>query len=514
MTFHTGILFIYYLVILSRVNGGKTKLLASIRPVRFTAAEKDSPLNLAFFASHQGSDMQAVIDACKSGTLRATPCVVVSNNSASKALERARQDHIPAYHLSAKTHPDPADLDRATLEILLRHQTGLIILAGYLKKLGPQTLSAYRGRILNIHPALLPKYGGPGMYGPAVHAAVLAAGEKETGVTIHQVDETYDHGEIVAQCRVPVEPLDTPEVLAERVLKQEHVFLVEILGRILSGELVLSGNVEGTSNSLKFSIPFPEVKTLIDELLRGVREVLGEHLIGFYLDGSLTGGDFDLASDIDFLAVTEAEITPEQFSELQAMHDRVAATDPRWGVELEGSYLSRAAVRRYDPALAMHPNLERGKTERLKIARHDEDWIVHYHVVRERGITLFGPDPKTLIDPIPPDALRQAMRSTLEKWWRGFLDDPAPLKRHGYQSYAVLTMCRIGYTLAAGDVASKTVASGWAKNNLDSRWSTLIDRAFNGRMNPDPDTSVEVISETQDFIRFILEVSRQSSMAD
>ncbi|MGB7538162.1 MAG: phosphoribosylglycinamide formyltransferase [Anaerolineales bacterium] len=198
-------------------------------------------MNLAFFASHQGSDMQAVIDACKSGTLRAVPCAVVSNNSGSMALARAEQGHIPAYHLSAKTHPDPAQLDRAILDILIRHQTGLVILTGYLKKLGPQTLAAYRGRILNIHPALLPKYGGPGMYGPAVHAAVLAAGDKETGVTIHLVDREYDHGDIIAQCRVPVRENDTPESLAERVLRREHVFLVETLQRILDGGISLTG---------------------------------------------------------------------------------------------------------------------------------------------------------------------------------------------------------------------------------------------------------------------------------
>jgi predicted nucleotidyltransferase len=260
------------------------------------------------------------------------------------------------------------------------------------------------------------------------------------------------------------------------------------------------------------SIPFPEVKTLLDVLLRGVREALGDHLVGLYLDGSLTSGDFDLASDIDFLAVTDIEITPDLFSALQAMHDRVAETDPRWGVELEGSYLSRAAVHRYDPALAIHPNLERGKKERLKMVRHDEDWIVHYHVVRERGIPLFGPDPKTLIDPIPPEALRQAMRATLEKWWRGFLDDPAPLKRCGYQSYAVLTMCRIGYTLSTGEVASKSIAAHWAKKNLDMPWPPLIDRACAGRMNPDPETPAEEIAQTQNFIRFVLERSRQASI--
>jgi phosphoribosylglycinamide formyltransferase-1 len=197
-------------------------------------------LNLAFFASHQGSDMQAVIDACISGTLRATPCAVVSNNSGSMALVRAGQEHIPAYHLSSKTHPDPVELDRAILDILVRHQTGLVILAGFLKKLGPQALAAYRRRILNIHPALLPKYGGPGMYGLAVHAAVLAAGEKETGVTIHHADGEYDHGDIIAQCKVPVHENDTPESLAERVLRREHVFLVETLQRILDGGVSLT----------------------------------------------------------------------------------------------------------------------------------------------------------------------------------------------------------------------------------------------------------------------------------
>jgi hypothetical protein len=262
------------------------------------------------------------------------------------------------------------------------------------------------------------------------------------------------------------------------------------------------------SKPSNISTPFSEVKTLLEVLLGGIRGVLGDFLVGMYLDGSLTSGDFDLASDIDFLVVTETEVTRDLFSALQTMHDRVAKTYPRWGVELEGSYLSRAAVRRYDPALSMHPNLERGKKERLKLVRHDEDWIVHFHVVRERGIPLFGPDPKTLIDPIPPDALRQAMRSTLEKWWKGFLDDPAPLKRQGYQSYAVLTMCRICYTLAAGEIASKAEATHWAKKHLDGRWVPLIDRACKGRFDPDPKTYASDILETQKFIRYTLVRSR------
>jgi phosphoribosylglycinamide formyltransferase-1 len=153
-------------------------------------------LNLGFFSSHGGSNMQAVIDASKSGELKLKPCVVISNNSDSTALERARNEGIPYYHLSSKTHPDEEDLDEAILAVLKRYSVDIIVLVGYMKKLGMKTLKEYRGRVLNIHPALLPKYGGKGMYGKYVHEAVLAAKEQTTGVTIHIVDEEYDRGQI------------------------------------------------------------------------------------------------------------------------------------------------------------------------------------------------------------------------------------------------------------------------------------------------------------------------------
>ncbi len=196
-------------------------------------------MNIAFFASHQGSNMQAVIDACRSGVLPARPCAVISNNRDSEALVRASREGIPAFHFSAKTHPDPEALDRIILHTLRTQQAELIVLAGFMRKLGPKTLAAFRNRILNIHPSLLPKYGGKGMCGRAVHEAVLQAGEKMTGVTIHLVDEEYDHGEILAQCRVPVEPLDTVDTLAERVLTIEHEYLVSTLYKIITGELHL-----------------------------------------------------------------------------------------------------------------------------------------------------------------------------------------------------------------------------------------------------------------------------------
>lgn len=196
-------------------------------------------LNLGILASGRGSNMQAVIYACKQGIVDGEVRVVISNNPDAGALQRAGTEGIPAFRLSSRTHPDPEDLDRAICRTLQDHGAELIVLAGYLKKLGPITLEAYADRVLNIHPALLPKFGGPGMYGRRVHEAVLSAGDQTTGVSIHLVDEEYDHGEVVARETVPVLEGDTPETLAERVLQREHVLLVETLRRIADGELTL-----------------------------------------------------------------------------------------------------------------------------------------------------------------------------------------------------------------------------------------------------------------------------------
>jgi phosphoribosylglycinamide formyltransferase-1 len=196
-------------------------------------------LRLGFLASHGGSNMQAIIDACNEGRLHAEPTVVISNNSESTALERARREDIPGYHLSSATHPDPGQLDAAITRTLEEHGVDLVILAGYMKLLGPQTLARYRGRILNIHPALLPKFGGKGLYGKKVHQAVLAAGERVTGVTVHLVDERYDSGPILAQSEVPVLEGDTVDSLADRVLVREHELYAETIERIVQGEIDL-----------------------------------------------------------------------------------------------------------------------------------------------------------------------------------------------------------------------------------------------------------------------------------
>ena len=196
-------------------------------------------VRLGVLASHGGTNLQAIIDACKEGRLDASVSVVISNNSSSMALERARRENIPNYHVSAVTHPQSEEQDGAILAALEKHHVDLVILAGYMKLLGPRILSRYRNRILNSHPALLPKFGGMRMYGNLVHEAVLAAKETVTGVTIHLADEVYDHGPMVAQCQVPVVEGDTVDTLMDRVQRRERLLWVETLQSIVRRELDL-----------------------------------------------------------------------------------------------------------------------------------------------------------------------------------------------------------------------------------------------------------------------------------
>ena len=183
--------------------------------------------------------MRAIVAACRDGRVSAVPGVVISNNAGSAAMTWADDNGLPAIHISAATAGSAEDADALIAETLRAHTIDLVILAGYMRKLGPQTLAAYPRRILNIHPALLPKFGGPGMYGAHVHAAVLESGDTLSGVTIHVVDEVYDHGAILAQAPVPVLPGDTPGTLAARAQEAEQRLFPLTLQRIISGEINL-----------------------------------------------------------------------------------------------------------------------------------------------------------------------------------------------------------------------------------------------------------------------------------
>ena len=192
---------------------------------------------IGILASHGGSNFQAIFDRCVSREIPAEVGVVISNNSRSGAVDRARRQSLPWAHLSSRTHPDPEALDRAILACLKAHRSNLVVLAGYMKRLGPETLSAYANRIINIHPALLPAFGGQGMYGERVHKAVLASGARVSGATVHLVDEQYDSGTIIAQEVVKVYEHDTAESLAGRVLRVEHTLYPAVVRMFAEGRV-------------------------------------------------------------------------------------------------------------------------------------------------------------------------------------------------------------------------------------------------------------------------------------
>lgn len=193
-----------------------------------------SELRLGVLVSGSGSNLQSVIDASLEGKIESKVVCVISNKEEAYGLERARNNQIPAYFVNPKS----PDYDREVLDVLESNQVDLVVLAGYLKIVPSEMIAKYRGRIINIHPSLLPQYGGKGYYGIRVHEAVIAAGEKESGATVHYVDEGIDTGSTILQRSVPVLETDTPQELAARVLHEvEHRILAEAIGLIEKGDV-------------------------------------------------------------------------------------------------------------------------------------------------------------------------------------------------------------------------------------------------------------------------------------
>lgn len=185
-----------------------------------------SGLRLGILVSGGGTNLQSVIDAVVNGTLKSQIVCVISNKEEAYGLERARKHNIPAYFIN----PKEEGYDEELLKLLKEEKVDLVVLAGYLKILNQDLINAYRERIINIHPSLLPKFGGKGFYGLHVHKAVIAAGEKESGATVHYVDTGVDTGKIILQKKLTIEPDETPEHLQKRILDQiEHKILVEAI---------------------------------------------------------------------------------------------------------------------------------------------------------------------------------------------------------------------------------------------------------------------------------------------
>ena len=193
-------------------------------------------VKIAVFISGGGSNLQALIDATKANILSAEIGMVVSNKVKALGLTRAKNENIKTFIFKSKKYSTPDEAGDKLLEKLKENKIEYIALSGYLKLLPKQVIESYPRKIVNIHPALLPKYGGKGMYGHFVHEAVIKNKETESGVTVHLADEIYDNGQILEQVKVPVLPDDNPESLAKRILEQEHRLFPRVLQKLIKGE--------------------------------------------------------------------------------------------------------------------------------------------------------------------------------------------------------------------------------------------------------------------------------------
>jgi phosphoribosylglycinamide formyltransferase-1 len=199
------------------------------------------PFPIAVFISGSGTNLQAILDATARGDISAEVRLVISSNPEAGGLERARRAGVPARVLRSKDFAGVQEFRSVLMEALKSSRARLVVLAGYMKKLPPDVIRAFPGRIINIHPALLPDFGGKGFYGRRVHEAVLESGRRESGATVHIVNDRYDEGPVLMQERVPVLEGDTPDSLAARVLTVEHRILPAAIQAFAQGRVRCEG---------------------------------------------------------------------------------------------------------------------------------------------------------------------------------------------------------------------------------------------------------------------------------
>lgn len=259
--------------------------------------------------------------------------------------------------------------------------------------------------------------------------------------------------------------------------------------------------------------PYPDLNAVLRELVERVQATLGDTFVAAWLQGSFAVGDFDRHSDVDFIVVIREELSEEQVSALQIMHERIYGLDCEWAQHLEGSYFPQAILRQPDPRRTPLWFLDHGSWSLIH-SDHCNTAVVRW-VLHEKGMALAGPDPAGLVEPISVDVLRREIWDKMSRWAEEILDDPDSINNRFYQSYAVLNYCRMLHDLHTGTVGSKRGGAEWVKATLDPAWAGLIDRAWAGRPNPavsvqtpaDPDD----FAQTLEFVRYVVGVGRQVS---
>jgi hypothetical protein len=256
--------------------------------------------------------------------------------------------------------------------------------------------------------------------------------------------------------------------------------------------------------------PYPELNVVLQELVDRVQEALNTNFVGAYLQGSFAVGDFDRHSDVDFIIVIEEQLADGEVSVLQDVHARIYDIDIPWAQHLEGSYFPKEILRHPAHRGRLLWYLDHGSRSLIQ-SDHCNTVVVRW-VVRENGVTLAGPAPVTLVDPIPVEVLRQEIWATMRDWGSEILADPDPFNNRFYQAFIVLNYCRMLHDLHRGFTGSKRAGAEWAKANLDPVWTGLIDRAWDGR--PDPAVSVRQRADPVDFqatLEFVQYIIQESS---
>lgn len=248
--------------------------------------------------------------------------------------------------------------------------------------------------------------------------------------------------------------------------------------------------------------PCPEINFILDKLLSDLQVILGPHLVGLYIHGSLAYGDFDpRTSDVDFLVVTEGSLPTETLPALKDMHARLFASGLTWSQKLEGPYVPLNDLRCHDPAHPPVPWL--GVDGHFALETLDSDWIIQRWILREKGIAIAGPPLTNLIDPVSAHDLREAVRGSLREWWSPPFPSLERFDRGEYQIYTILTMCRSLFVLENGHVASKPEAARWTQSTLGDPWARLVADAMDWKEG----TRFDRLDETMGFICYTLERS-------
>jgi len=225
--------------------------------------------------------------------------------------------------------------------------------------------------------------------------------------------------------------------------------------------------------------PYPELNHILRNLVERVQTVLSNNFVGAYLQGSFAVGDFDLHSDVDFIIVTEEELSDKEVYRLQEVHERVYCLPVSWAQHLEGSYFPREILRHSTRTDEQLWYLDHGNRALLR-STHDNNIVVRW-VLRANGVTLAGPSPALLVDPIPVETLREQIMATIQRWGQEILNNPEHFNNRFYQGFIILNYSRMVHDLHSGFTGSKLAGAEWAKANFDPSWQGLIDRAWNGR---------------------------------